>query len=260
MVTRNKTPPEYVYRGLYLYFSGLSLRRTSERLSYCIKRNHVTIWNWIQKYQPKIIKTKQRRICEFIVDETLLKVGSEYTWLWVAIDAKSKEILALSISKERNMFVAERFLLNIIRDYGKHPVSTDDGGTWYPMACQFLKLEHHLHSSYEKSLIERTIQYIKDRTENFDDYFPCRIKNCNLKHVKNWLNLFVDYHNKELKPVNWTEPAHRFAIRIIRNIFHYLTTVIRDIFLILSWRRVFLFYAMIIIGTKIRFYVTIVPL
>ncbi|MDR4492571.1 MAG: DDE-type integrase/transposase/recombinase [Candidatus Nitrosocosmicus sp.] len=124
MNTRNRTPSEYICYGLYLYlylyFSGLSLRKTSERLSYCIKRNHVTIWNWIQKYQPKIIKTKQRRICEFIVDETLLKVGSEYTWLWVAIDAKSKEILSLSISKERNMFVAQRFLSNIVRDYGKH--------------------------------------------------------------------------------------------------------------------------------------------
>jgi hypothetical protein len=50
------------------------------------------------------------------------------------------------------------------------------------------------------------MQYIKDRTESFDDYFPCRLKNCKLKQVKNWLNLFVDYHNKELKPVNWTEP------------------------------------------------------
>jgi hypothetical protein len=35
------------------------------------------------------------------------------------------------------------------------------------------------HSSYEKSIIiiiERTTQYIKDRTENFDNYFPCRKK------------------------------------------------------------------------------------
>jgi len=38
------------------------------------------------------------------------------------------------------------------------------------------KIDHHLHSSYEKSIIERTIQYIKDRTEGFDDYFPCRRK------------------------------------------------------------------------------------
>jgi hypothetical protein len=39
------------------------------------------------------------------------------------------------------------------------------------------------------------------RTENFDDYFPGRMKNCKLKHVRNWLRLFVDYHNKEIKPV-----------------------------------------------------------
>jgi putative transposase len=199
--TRNKTPPEYVYRGLYLYFSGLSLRRTSQRLSCSIKRNHVTIWNWIQKYKPQIINTKQRRLSEFIIDETLIKVGAELIWLWVAIEPENRQILALSISKERNMFVAERFLSDIVRNFGKHPVSTD-GGTWYPQACGFLKIDHHIHSSMEKSLIERTMQYIKDRTESFDDYFPCRIKNCKLKHVKNWLNLFLDYHNRELRSVN----------------------------------------------------------
>ncbi len=48
-------------------------------------------------------------------------------------------------------------------------------------------------------MIERTMQYIKERTESFDDYFPCRIKNCKLKHVKNWLRFFVDYHDIELK-------------------------------------------------------------
>ena len=95
------------------------------------------------------------------------------------------------------MFVAERFLSNLIKDYDKHPVSTD-GGTWYPQACQFLKLGHHVHTSFEKSIIERTMQYIKDRTECFDDYFPCRKNKCKLKHVQQWLNLFVDYYNKEI--------------------------------------------------------------
>ena len=98
------------------------------------------------------------------------------------------------------MFVAEHFLSNIVRDYGKYPVLTD-GGTWYPMACRFLGLKHHIHSSLEKSLIERKMQHIKDRMENFDDYFPCRVKICKLKHVRNWLRLFVDYHNREIKPV-----------------------------------------------------------
>jgi len=73
-----------------------------------------------------------------------LKVGSEYIWLWVAIEPEHKQILTLNISKERNMFVAERYLSALVKVYGKHPVSTDGGGTWYPMACRFLKLKHHI--------------------------------------------------------------------------------------------------------------------
>ncbi len=98
------------------------------------------------------------------------------------------------------MSIAERFLDNLIKIHGKHPiVSTDDGGTWYPLQAKFLELEHYIHSSYEKSIIERTMQYIKDRTVSFDDYFPCRRKQqCNLFHIKNWMNLFVDMHNKEV--------------------------------------------------------------
>jgi putative transposase len=89
----------------------------------------------------------------------------------------------------------------MIKKYGKHPVSTDGSGTWYPQACKFLNMNnHHLHSSYEKSMIERTIQHIKDRTESFDhDYFPCsRKEKCKLQHIRNWFDFFVDYHNKEM--------------------------------------------------------------
>ena len=69
----------------------------------------------------------------------------------------------------------------------------------HPQAYRFLNLKHHLHSSFERSIIERTIQYIKDRTDCFDDYFPCRKNdNCKLQHIVNWLNLFVDMHNKDI--------------------------------------------------------------
>ncbi len=37
-----------------------------------------------------------------------------------------------------------------------------------------------------KSLIERVMQYFKDRTESVDNYYPCvsiKRKNCNLQHV-----------------------------------------------------------------------------
>jgi putative transposase len=144
---------------------------------------------------------KRKRTTEFIIDETMIKIGSNYMWIWVAIESESKEILRISVSKERNMLIAEHFISSLTKGYGgggKHSISTD-GGTWYPQACQFLKLDHHhIHSSYEKSIIERTMQYIKDRTEGFDDYFPCSKENCKLKHVQNWLTLFLSMHNKEV--------------------------------------------------------------
>ncbi len=194
---RKRTSIKDIAFSLHLYFNGLSLRNTSKAISRFIKRSHTAIRDWIQKYKPERLFHNKTKTFEFIIDETQLKVGSEYIWVWVAIESETKNILGISISKERNMFVAERFLSNVIKEYGNHPVSSD-GGTWYPQACRFLKLVHHLHSLYEKSIIERTMQYTKDRTEGFDDYFPCRKKKCKLKHVRQWLNLFADYYNKEL--------------------------------------------------------------
>ena len=103
---RNRTPSEHIGHGLYLYFLGLSTRNVAKALSFLhiVKRSHVAIWKWIQKYHPKRISSKGKRISEFIVDETAIKAGSECIWLWVAIEPKNKRILALSISKERNMF------------------------------------------------------------------------------------------------------------------------------------------------------------
>ncbi|MEM3124005.1 MAG: hypothetical protein QW756_07970 [Nitrososphaerota archaeon] len=38
--------------------------------------------------------------------------------------------------------------------------------------------------------MERAIQTLKDRTECFDDHYPCRRNACILYHVWRWLNLF----------------------------------------------------------------------
>ena len=182
MITRNWIPPKYVCHGLYLYFSGLSLRRTSERLSYFFKRNPISIWNWIQKYKPQRISYSRRKITEYIVDEAIIKVGAEYIWLWVAIEPKDRENFSISTSKERYMFVAERFIAGLVKIHGRHPVCTD-GETWY-LAYRFLKPRHHLHHSpFEKSIVERIMQHIKYRIECFDDYFPCRKIRCKLMQL-----------------------------------------------------------------------------
>jgi putative transposase len=122
-------------------------------------------------------------------DETQLKVCSEVIWLGVAIiEYEPKNILAISISKERNMFVAKHFLSGILDKHGlQYPVSIADGDTWYPQACHFLKLKHRIPPFVykdEKYYRVNNAIHQKDRTaECFDDYFPCKKKKCKLKHV-----------------------------------------------------------------------------
>ncbi len=194
-IKRNRTPFKYIGYGLYLYFLGLSYRNIESTSSIC--RGHVAVWKWIQRCKPKKIAKKRKKISGFIIDETLVKIGSVHMWIWVDIELKSREILTLNISKERNILIAERFISSLVQIHEKHPVSAD-GGTCYPQACMFINVDHHIHSALEKGLIKRTTQYIKDRTESFDDYFLCKLNNCKLKHVQNWLNLFAYQDNKKI--------------------------------------------------------------
>ena len=76
---RSTTSSKYVYYALQLHFSGLSLRKTLQRLSQFIKRNHVS-------FETRSSATSQRRYCkqtrrklsEFIIDKTLIKVDNDY--------------------------------------------------------------------------------------------------------------------------------------------------------------------------------------
>ena len=76
---RNRTPSLDIGYGLYWYFLELSTRGVCKALSYLriVKRSNATIWKWIQKYNPQKISTKRKKISEYIVDETVIKVGSE---------------------------------------------------------------------------------------------------------------------------------------------------------------------------------------
>ncbi len=55
---------------------------------------------------------KRKAKSQIIIDETLLKLGKQFVWVWVwvAIDESTRVILAMHISFERTMLVAEQFL------------------------------------------------------------------------------------------------------------------------------------------------------
>jgi putative transposase len=93
--TRKRTKTEDIVYAIHLYFLGLSLRNTSKALSRFVNRSHTAISDWIQRYQPEELFSKRKKIDEYIVDETLIKVGSELIWLWIAIEPENSQILAL---------------------------------------------------------------------------------------------------------------------------------------------------------------------
>ncbi len=190
--------------SLYLYFLGLSLRNTSNALEPFKdqKRSYIVVWDWIQRFGSCQIYNKHRRVSAFIIDETIIQIGNKHFWSSICIEPVHKTVvLGIHISEERNMFVAENFLHSLLDKYSRHTIYTD-GGTWYTQSCNFLHLKHRLHSPLEKSLIERVMQYFKDRTESFDDYYPLinnKKRNCNLQHVYNWIKLFLYLYNAKIR-------------------------------------------------------------
>jgi putative transposase len=103
---RHRTTPKDIPYGLYLYFLGLSYRNTAKALHRIVERSLVSIWKWIQRYKPKKISSKRKKINEFIIGDILIKIGFRYIWSWFAIESKSREILQFDISFEHNMLIA----------------------------------------------------------------------------------------------------------------------------------------------------------
>ena len=67
---------------------------------------------------------------------------------------------------------------------------------------QTAKKIRHPQSTAVKS--ERTLQYFKDRTEHFDDYYPCMRFDCDLSHVYKWLCLFVFMRNAMIANIKFS--------------------------------------------------------
>ena len=122
-----------------------------------------------------LLKSTKGKESLLSLDEIVIQIGNHNYWLWIAIEPIHKSVLGIHISDRRNVFVAENFLDSSIDKYdilqftlmGVHGILK---------SVFFLHLKHKLHSSLEKSLIERVMQYFKDRIECFDDYYPCITK------------------------------------------------------------------------------------
>ena len=211
-MNRTRTEPAVIRYGLYLYFSSRSFRLAAKCLSSIIRRSHVAIWKWLQRYSFLAdnnirFRTDRHAVKEIFVDETLVRIdGCDY-WLWVAYEPNLDACLMMHLSRERTIFVCYQFFKQLRYRYGRKLIFTD-GALWYNDACKWLRLQHQVYGTELKNLMERFIQYIKDRTECFDDHFPCRKPHCDRQHVWNWLFVLYLHMGMDRK---------RFTTFLVRN-------------------------------------------
>jgi transposase-like protein len=106
---KRRSDPEKIALALDLYFRGLSVRKISEHFQqvYNLDVSHMTVYRWIVDYSKlasdwmdsQQVKSGER----WHIDETFIKVDGKQHYLWNVLDSDSRYLLAVHVSKNRNL-------------------------------------------------------------------------------------------------------------------------------------------------------------
>ena len=143
-------PPEVITLAVrwYLRFS-LSYRDVEELLAERgIKVDHVTIYRWVQRFAPEFAEAARARQHlvgdRWHVDETYLKVGGTWRYLFRAID-QFGQVIDVFLSPRRNREAARRFFAQAISRTRISPteVTTDRYGVYPRVLDELLPAAFH---------------------------------------------------------------------------------------------------------------------
>ena len=213
---RERTPQEIVYYALYLVFEGLPFRACARAIEPFMMRTHKAVWYWYQDIGReesihRLFRLGGERINIFAIDETGITIAGMQAFLFIAYEPFEDRILGLHFACTPNSISVEIFLEYLIKNYGRHPVWTD-GADWYKLACESMNLKHRVyeHGTWLWEAMERAVPRLKDRTESFDDLFPCRNHGtkCKFVHINNWISVFWPHH----------QPMYRSFIKVIKSV------------------------------------------
>ena len=146
---------------------GISYRDLAEMLQ---ERGVVvdpsTIFRWVQRYAPELEKRirlyQGPRSGSWRVDETYVRVGGKWKYLFRAVDKRGR-LIAFMLSDRRNTNAAYRFLRKAIKAVSHYPPSsiTTDKLASYPVAILRLQSEGLL----SKDVKHRTSKYLNNIIE-----------------------------------------------------------------------------------------------
>ncbi len=187
---RNKRPLESKVIACLLYLSGLSYRSMTYQTR-IIEASHVSVYNWVHALKGIVsrVPRKERRIVA--IDETKLKIQGRQVYVWAAIDADTKELLAVYASYYRSNINTMVFLKRVLDTCVGKPMVLVDGGPWYPWPLNRMGIRWlHVTFGY-RNAIERFFRTLKERTRRFYNNLP----STRLDNLQSFMNVFMLWYN-----------------------------------------------------------------
>jgi len=137
--------------------------------------DHTTVFRWVQRYAPEINKRMRPHLkmsgTSYRVDETYVKVGKSWKYLYRALD-KDGQTIEFMLSAKRDITAAKRFFKKMMRaDHRRLPFSISvDKHASYPEAFAASQEEKVLPSDcklrrtkYLNNVIEQDHRFIRRR-------------------------------------------------------------------------------------------------
>jgi transposase-like protein len=182
---RERTPFILIVYGAYIYFRSYSSRAASDILSFIICRSHTSILSWFRSlcflFPDKCIRRNARVL---LVDDTRIKIGSRERVLYIAFKPYLRRIVCMMTFDVANILTSIIFIKRVKAICGSNIIILTDGAPYYRASCRILNLRHGVYSLEVRNLMERIIEYVKDRTRLFDNYIPCIKDECDGEHAE----------------------------------------------------------------------------
>ena len=148
---RMRSNPAYVMCAIDLYCAGLPVRVIANHLStvWGVQTSHMSVYRWTRKFTAiasAFAKELRPQVGKKLhIDEMVIPVGGEKGYLWNALDARTKFLLASLLTMGRSEKEAEEVIsAAIAQGYSKPEVAVTDGLASYKGAIKSIGIRKHV--------------------------------------------------------------------------------------------------------------------